>query len=171
MVEIVVRLVCSLAVVVGLLLLLAKLTQRRFAGPADALVTVVHRRPLSRAAAVSVVTVGERVLVLGTTEQQVTVLAELSADELALASGTTPAAVAPDTAERPAEAAEAAGLVLVPGGRHRADLPSEELPELPDEAAAVVLPSGALAGSLVSGQTWRQAWAAATAAGRSRDVS
>jgi len=168
MVEIVVRLVCSLAVVVGLLLLLAKLTQRRFAGPADALVTVVHRRPLSRAAAVSVVTVGERVLVLGTTEQQVTVLAELSADELALASGTTPAAVAPDTAERPAEAAEAAGLVLVPGGRHRADVPSEELP---DEAAAVVLPSGALAGSLVSGQTWRQAWAAATAAGRSRDVS
>ena len=83
MLELTVRLIASLAVVVGLLLLLAKVGGRRMRGRAGSLVQVVHRQPLSRSSAVSVVTVGSRVLVLGTTEHQVTVLTELDPDELA----------------------------------------------------------------------------------------
>ena len=44
---------------------------------------VLHRQHLSRGTAVSVVTVGNRVLVLGTTEHQVRVLAELEPEEIA----------------------------------------------------------------------------------------
>ena len=82
MLELALRLVLSLAVVLGLLALVAKVAARRFRGGQDALVQVVHRQQISRGAAVSVVTVGSRVLVLGTTEQQVRVLTELDPAEL-----------------------------------------------------------------------------------------
>src|SRR4051795_2907586 len=82
MLELTVRLVVSLAIVVGLLLLLVRFGGRKFRGQADALVRVVHRQPLSRTSAVAVVTVGSRVLVLGTTEHQVSILTELEPDEL-----------------------------------------------------------------------------------------
>jgi flagellar protein FliO/FliZ len=82
MLELTVRLIASLAIVVGLLLLIAKVGGRRMRGRSGSLVQVVHRQPLSRSSAVAVVTVGSRVLVLGTTEQQVSVLTELDADEL-----------------------------------------------------------------------------------------
>ena len=48
MLELDVRLIVSLAVVVGLLLLLAKVSGRRMRGRAGSLVQVVHRQPLSR---------------------------------------------------------------------------------------------------------------------------
>ncbi len=82
MLELVVRLVFSLAVVVGMLLLLARFSAKRFRGSAGSLVRVVHRQPLSRTSAVAVVTVGSRVLVLGTTEQQVQLLTELDLEEI-----------------------------------------------------------------------------------------
>lgn len=82
MLELTIRLVLSLAVVVGLLMLLARFGAKKFRGSSDALVNVVHRQPLSRTSAVSVVTVGNRILVLGTTEQQVSVLAELDPEDL-----------------------------------------------------------------------------------------
>lgn len=82
MLELTIRLIVSLAIVIGLLLLLARFGARKFKGNTGALVNVVHRQPLSRTSAVAVVTVGTRILVLGTTEQQVSVLAELDPDEL-----------------------------------------------------------------------------------------
>lgn len=82
MLELTLRLIFSLAVVVGLLVLLAHFGAKRFRGGAGALVQVVHRQPLSRTSAVTVVTVGSRVLVLGSTEQNVTVLTELDPEEL-----------------------------------------------------------------------------------------
>lgn len=84
MLELTVRLIASLAVVIGLLLLLARFGGRRFRGRSGELVRVVHRQPLSRTSSVSVVAVGSRVLVLGTTEQQITILTELDAEELDL---------------------------------------------------------------------------------------
>src|SRR5213592_2244638 len=84
MLELTIRLVVSLAIVVGLLLLLARFGARKFRGNSGALVHVVHRQALSRTSSVSVVTVGSRVLVLGTTEQQISVLTELDPDELEL---------------------------------------------------------------------------------------
>jgi len=130
--ELVIRLVVSLAVVVGLMLALAKLSMRRFQGRGDALVRVVHRQHLSRSSSIAVVTIGSRVLVLGTTEQQVQLLTELDPEEIADADVTVlPAAgAAEQKAVRASYAAQAA--------------------------------QGALAGSLLSAQTWKLAFAAAT---------
>lgn len=82
MLELTIRLIVSLAIVIGLLLLLARFGARKFKGSTGALVNVVHRQALSRTSSVAVVTVGTRILVLGTTEQQISVLAELDPDEL-----------------------------------------------------------------------------------------
>lgn len=172
MLELTIRLVVSLAIVVGLLLLLAKFGSRKFRGNAGAMVHVVHRQALSRTSSVSVVTVGSRVLVLGTTEQQISVLTELDPDEL--------------------ELEEVAELTLVPGLDESDELAGVELttagtaiePVL--ETAAAPAPrrtggshrgshraapaartvrsaeegTGALAGSILSPQTWRQAFSA-----------
>jgi flagellar protein FliO/FliZ len=139
-VELTVRLVLSLSLVVGLLLLLARVGGRRFKGKNDAMVRVLHRQHLSRSAAVSVVAVGNRVLVLGTTDQQVRVLAELDPE---------------DVAEVPHVDGDV--LSLVPGetptpGTHRA----------PGARRADRRPDGPLTGSVLSPDTWRQALAAAT---------
>ncbi len=137
MLELTIRLVLSLAVVLGLLLLLARVAGRRFRGSGDSLVRVLHRQPLSRTSAVSVVAVGTRVLVLGTTEQQVRVLAELDPEELE------------DTADVLALPTALPAALPAPraiGGAHR----------------AAVDDGGALAGSVLSPATWRQALAAAT---------
>lgn len=110
MLELTLRLIASLAVVVGLLLLLIKLGGHRLKGRAGSLVQVVHRQALSRGSAVAVVTVGSRVLLLGTTEQHVTLLTELDPDELA--DDATLAAVHEDEA-RPTTPVDASGSPLV----------------------------------------------------------
>ena len=157
MIELVIRLVFSLAVVVGLLLLLARLSANRFRGSTGAFVRVVHRQTLSRSSALAVVTVGSRVLVLGTTDQQVQLLTELDADEL-------------DLPELDSEPVHEGGHV--PHGR-------TDLSALAPSAVrsfrrmraigAARASETALAGSLLSTQTWRQAFTAAS--GNDRDVS
>ena len=138
MLELTVRLVASLAIVVGLLLLMARFGARKFRGQSGALVHVVHRQPLSRTSSVAVVTVGTRVLVLGTTEHQVSILTELDPEEIG-----------------------------------KVDLePLDELPALqttprsdkPMLADPLADARGPLAGSVLSPQTWRQAFQVATQA-------
>ena len=158
MLELAIRLVFSLAIVLGLLLLLTKVGARRFRGRRDAMVQVLHRQHLTRGSAVSVVTVGSRVLVLGTTEQQVRVLAELDPEEVAahlpgsdvaesLVDGEVltlvPADVPVDATPRPVGAHR--GAPAARGGRRTS------------RAA-----DGPLTGSVLSVDTWRQALAAAT---------
>lgn len=143
MLELTLRLVFSLAVVVGLLLLLARLGARRFRGGRDALVQVVHRQPLSRSSSVSVVTVGSRVLVLGTTEHQVSVLTELDPEELV-----TDLSVPDD-------------LAGLDGGDPTSPTTS---PSGGDPSA----PTTALGGSVLSPATWRQALAALSQGGGRR---
>lgn len=160
MVELVVRLVFSLAVVLGLLLLCVRMAGKRFTSKNDALVQVVHRQALSRSATVSVVNVGGRVLVLGTTEQEVRLLTELDPAalgedevaapiELAAVRDHQPElddpALALLAAEQPAPAA--------PRGRHAA---------APGRRAARPEKQTALAGSVLSAGTWKQAWGAVT---------
>ncbi len=138
MLELTIRLVVSLAIVVGLLLVLAKFGARKFRGNAGALVHVVHRQALSRTSSVSVVTVGSRVLVLGTTEQQISVLTELDPDELELE----------DVAE----------LSLVAASEPDHEQAQAQEPEkVPGSHRGTPLASGPLAGSVLSPQTWRQA--------------
>jgi flagellar protein FliO/FliZ len=144
-VELVVRLVVSLAIVVGLMLLLAKLSMRRFQGRGDALVRIVHRQPLSRSSSISVVSVGSRVLVIGTTEQHVNLLTELDPEEIEEADLTVlPSATASE------QAAVAAPAALASRSSYAAQ--------------------GALAGSLLSAQTWKQAFSAATRRQAASDV-
>jgi flagellar protein FliO/FliZ len=128
-IELAVRLVLSLSVVLGLLLLLARFGGRKFRGNRDAMVQVLHRQHLTRGSTISVVSVGSKVLVLGTTEQQVRVLTELDPDE-----------------------------VVVP----EADLALEEIEQPRAISAVPSRGNTALAGSVLSVDTWKQALAAAT---------
>lgn len=142
--ELAVRLVGSLAVVVGLMLLIARTVNRRFKAPSGAAIQVVHRQALGRGMGVAVVSVGTRVLVIGTTEQQVTLLAEVEPDEIGLDLA----------AEEPADPAPA---------RHRRIGPvPEESPTRTLVTAPPTAPTGPLAGSVLSPQTWKQTLAAFT---------
>ncbi|WGL51967.1 flagellar biosynthetic protein FliO [Nocardioides sp. BP30] len=145
MTELLIRLVFSLAIVVGLLLLLARFAGRRFQGKAGAAIQVVHRQPLSRGSGVAVVTIADRVLVLGTTEHQVTLLTELEPEELEPHGFTQHL--------EHATAAEEPRVRAVP--THR--------------AASQQTKDGPLAGSVLSPETWRQALRVAR--GTSRDAS
>jgi flagellar protein FliO/FliZ len=156
-IELAVRLVFSLAVVVGLLLLVVRVGAKRFRGSADALVNVVHRQALSRTSAVAVVTVGSRVLVLGTTEQNVQLLTELDPEELVAvpALGVDPSPSADPVV--PAVAAGGSGDAAV----HDIDRAPRRTPWTARDTA--------LAGSVLSADTWKQALAAAT--GKDREAS
>ena len=140
MLELTVRLLVSLSLVLGLLLLLARYGGRRFRGNRDSMVRVLHRHQLSRGSTVSVVAVGSRLLVLGATEHQVRVLTELDPEDLATTG------------------ADVLTLADAQGGRPGAE------PATPSTAAAQAAApgQGALAGSVLSAATWKQALAAAT---------
>ena len=123
MLELVLRVVFSLAVVLGLLWAVARVSSRRLRGASHhGLVRTLVRQPLSRGSSLAVVSVGEHVLVLGVTEQQVNLLTELDPAEVAVEPVTEP-----------------------PGG-----------------SSAAGGSGGALTGSVLSTQTWKQALAAAT---------
>jgi len=112
------RVVLSLAVVLGILWFVANKAGRR--GGRTRLVRVAGRQALSRTASVAVVEVADRVLVLGVSDAGVRLLTELDPDQIA-----------------EPEDASAAPVLPVTGG-------------------------AALAGSVLSPVTWKQAWAAAT---------
>lgn len=181
MAELAIRTVFSLAVVLGLLLVLTRVAGRRYRGRSGA-VRVVQRQALSRGSAVTVVEVGRRTLVLGVTEQQVQVLAELEPGELdALDPGGETEAAAPvvprPTFLKALRPAAAAAAPEAPAGFADHLLVEMDRTEAPDDAAAADRPGGRhaarhkaagerapapapgpLAGSLLSPQTWRQGW-------------
>lgn len=179
MIELVVRLAFSLAVVLGLVTLLARLSAKRFRGSTDAPIRVVHRQALSRGAAVSVVSVGSRVLVIGTTEQQVSLLTELDPDELDEFAVDAPELALDEEDDFDIEAELAAARAA-----RTASVPSLAVPPAVSLAPAAKAPrvaaaraasdraavaQGVLAGSALSAQTWRQAFAVATR--RQQDAS
>jgi flagellar protein FliO/FliZ len=123
-IELVVRVVFSLAVVLGLLWFIARTSSRRLGGNARSMVRVVARQPLARSASLAVVEVGDRLLVVGVSEHGVSLLTEMDPSEL------------PSTV--PALDSSAQAQVVA---AHRAQ--TSRL-------------------GVLSGQTWRQAWVAAT---------
>jgi flagellar protein FliO/FliZ len=173
MAEIVLRLVFSLAVVLGLLMVTARVARGRLRGPADAPVRVLHRQGLSRGSSVVVVAVGERLLLLGATEHQVQVLTELSPAELAVGGApmpTLPTVQAVPTMQAvptvPGVAGAAPASASSPFGRllHQAEAYREPAPARPGRhvarrpaAPAAGDDAGPLSGSLLSPRTWRQA--------------
>ena len=120
---------------------------------------MLHRQHLSRGAAVSVVTVGTRVLVLGTTEHQVRVLTELDPDEVVehLRRDRHRRRGAHRDADPVADAGEP---IELPAPRPRRPPRPHRGRQAP--AATPAPPTGALTGSVLSADTWRQALAAAT---------
>ena len=181
MIELTVRLVASLAIVVGLLLLTVKVGGKRFQARGGAPVRVVHRQALSRGSAVAVVEVGSRILVLGTTEHQVSLLTELDEGDVAgpatdapvlrlertpapedfapeLAAAMSGAAAPIDATDEPV-AEDTAPTRRRGAGAHaapRAPRPSTR----PSTRPSVPGATGGLNGSVLSPDTWRQAVAA-----------
>jgi flagellar protein FliO/FliZ len=124
----IIRLVLCLAFVGGVLLFASRVAQKRGLGGTTGVIEVVARQRMGRASSVSVVRVAGRVLVVGSTEEQVTLLAEVEDDEL-----------------REAMAAAA--------GPHRSTAGDED--GSPTRAALPTRSgSGALAGSVLDRGTW-----------------
>lgn len=132
------RLAVALGSVVGLIWLVSRGMNRGRAGRVAGLTEVVARQPLSRAASVVVVRVGERNLVLGVTEQQVSLLTETE----------LPAEVTAPDAVRVSEVVELPEAAPVPHTVPR---------QRPRRTELAKQQQGALAGSALSPATWTQA--------------
>ncbi|RBY78113.1 flagellar protein flio [Blastococcus sp. TF02-09] len=149
----IIRLILSLAFIGGVLLFAARLAKKRGLGQGNGLIEVVARHRLGRASTLNVVRIADVVLVVGATEEQVTLLAELDSDSVddALHERTParqlPAATYDDDLEH-----DDLGRHHDAAGRHHDDLePRHEL----DRAPRRVRPSGgALAGSVLDRQGW-----------------
>jgi flagellar protein FliO/FliZ len=150
MLELTVRVVLSLGVVLGLFWVVARTGSKKLGGGRDrTLVRVRSRQSLSRGSSLAVVEVGSRVLVVGVSDNGVRLLTEMDPAELEPAEE-PPAFVPAEYAayEQPtwADVAEESGLptepVTAPVAARRA--------------------STALAGSLLDGAVWKDAWASAT---------
>ena len=73
----IIRLILSLAFVAVVLFFAARLAQKRGLGQGNGVIEVVARQRMGRASTVNVIRVADLVLVVGATEEQVTVLAEV----------------------------------------------------------------------------------------------
>ena len=128
----IIRLVLSLAFVGAVLLFAARLAQKRGLGQTNGLIEVVARQRMGRASTVNVVRIADVVLVVGATEEQVTLLAEVDS-----------AAVDAALAERRAPVRRT--------GTDGSGTPVEAAPGAP---VAVRASSGALAGSVFDRRGW-----------------
>jgi flagellar protein FliO/FliZ len=126
--ELTVRIAFSLLVVLGIMWGLARVVRRPLGVRRAGTVAVLGRQQLSKGASVAIVKVADRAFLLGVTDGQVSMLAEVD-----------PATVE-ETHPEPAV--------------QRTSIPLDSLSALPTRPAA---PNGALAGSVLSGQTWSQA--------------
>ena len=124
------RLVLCLAFIAAMLLFASRVAKKRGLGGATGVIEVVARQRMGRASSVSVLRVAGRVLVVGATEQQVTLLAEVEDDEM--------------------EAALAAQVRPLAEGE-TTELPVARRP-VPSRAG-----TGALAGSVLDRGTWTSA--------------
>lgn len=140
------RVVVSLAAVLGLVWVLAQAARRRGVGGAATAegFAVIGRHALGRTAGVAVVRVGDQALVLGVTEHSVRLLAQTALSDVVPAVGAVTAGPVRETLSAgalPAGALPAGALVparaLTPGGS--------------------LAPRGALAGSALSPATWSRA--------------
>jgi flagellar protein FliO/FliZ len=78
----IIRLVLCLAFIGAVLVFASRLAQKRGLGGTTGVIEVVARQRMGRASSVAVLKVAGRVLVVGSTEEQVTLLAEVEDDEL-----------------------------------------------------------------------------------------
>ena len=91
----IIRLILSLVFIGVVLFYAARLAKKRGLGQGNGLIEVVARQRMGRTSTVNVVRIADVVLVVGATEEQVTLLAEIDAEtvELALTERRVPARV------------------------------------------------------------------------------
>ena len=97
----IIRLVLSLAFIAVVLLYAARLAKKKGLGQGNGLIEVVSRQRLGRSSTLNVVRIADVVLVVGATEEQVTLLAEVDSEavDAALNQRRVPVSVgAPDDA-------------------------------------------------------------------------
>ncbi len=89
----IIRLILSLAFIAAVLLFAAHVAKKRGLGQGNGLIEVLARQRMGRTSTVNVVRIADVVLVVGATEEQVTLLAEVDADavDAALAERRVPA--------------------------------------------------------------------------------
>ncbi len=85
-----IRLVLSLGFIAAVLVFASRLAKKRGLGQGNGLIEVVARQRMGRASSVSVLRVAGRVLVVGSTDEQVTLLAEMEDDEVQTALAAAP---------------------------------------------------------------------------------
>lgn len=165
MIELTVRLVASLAIVVGLLLLTVRIGARKFRPRAGAPLRILHRQALSRSSSVAVIEVGNRTLVIGHTEHQISILAELGAgdlsDDLSGDPSGDPENGDPENGDLSDDSEEAEVIDMEAARQSGQALTPEEITATVARETSPVSASGPLAGSVLSAQTWRQALAVA----------
>jgi flagellar protein FliO/FliZ len=122
----IIRLILSLAFIAAVLLFAARLAQKRGLGQGNGLIEVVARQRMGRTSTLNVVRIADVVLVVGATEEHVTLLAEVDAD-----------------------AVEEALLERRPAARHGAVEAHAGSPALAARSS-----SGALAGSVFDRNGW-----------------
>ncbi|RZU34518.1 FliO/MopB family protein [Blastococcus saxobsidens] len=76
----IIRLFLSLALIGGVLWFAARLAKKKGLGQGNGLIEVIARQRMGRASSVNVVRIADLVLVIGATEEQVTLLAEVDPD-------------------------------------------------------------------------------------------
>src|SRR5687767_15585537 len=76
----IIRLVLSLAFIAAVLLFAARVAKKRGLGQGNGLIEVVARQRMGRTSTLNVVRIADVVLVVGATEEHVTLLAEIDAD-------------------------------------------------------------------------------------------
>ena len=91
----IIRLVLSLAFIAVVLFYAARLAKKRGLGQGNGLIEVVARQRMGRTSSLNVVRIADIVLVVGATEEQVTLLAEVDGEtiDLALSERRTPVRV------------------------------------------------------------------------------
>jgi flagellar protein FliO/FliZ len=103
----IIRLILSLGFIAVVLLYAARLAKKKGLGQGNGLIEVVARQRMGRSSTVNVVRIADVVLVIGATEEQVTLLAEVDSDavDTALAERRVPAPRPAADAARPDGAA------------------------------------------------------------------
>lgn len=109
--ELFLRVVFSLGAVLGLMWFLARMASRRMGGTHASVVRLVGRQSVGRTASVAVVAVGERMLVVGVTENGVRLLTELDADEVHLPNDAVSSGSQDDRHFTTADSTSATGVV------------------------------------------------------------
>ncbi len=108
----IIRLILSLAFIGAVLFFAARVAKKRGLGQGNGLIEVVARQRMGRTSTVNVLRIGDVVLVVGATEEHVTLLAEVDAEsvEAALEQRRPPLRLqaAGDAADAPGAAAPAA---------------------------------------------------------------